>query len=178
MRQVHQQDVRLWQEDGTLAKYLINLGANIHALSLSPDGARLAAVSPGVIRVFSIPGGDLVYEFFQSNTVTSLTFSVDGARLFSAGINKIIHVWNAEDGSPVAEWVGHERNILSIAVSPDGRFLASASAEGVNVWNASDGNLIDTLKADALCTSLKFSPDSTLLATAGLSSTVKIWRIQ
>jgi WD40 repeat protein len=169
----------LWDlNDNTLAKYMINLGANIHALSLSPDGTRLAASSSGVVRIFSIPDGNLIYEFFQDNTVTSLSFSADGSQLFSAGMDKIIHLWNAEDGSPLAEWTGHEHSILSITVSADGRFLASASSEGVNLWELSSGKLLDTLKADTLYTSLNFSPDSTLLATAGLSQTVKIWRIQ
>jgi predicted NACHT family NTPase len=67
--------------------------------------------------------------------------------------------------------------VLSVAFSPDGERLASASADRtIKVWNTAGGRLILDLKGhtdDILC--VAFSPDGDRLASASSDSKVKIW---
>ena len=61
---------------------------------------------------------------------------------------------------------------MSVAFSPDGKRLASASRDGtVKVWDAATGQEIRTLKGHTgFVTSVAFSPDGKRLASAGSRS--------
>jgi WD40 repeat protein len=76
----------------------------------------------------------------------------------------------------------HSKLIQCLAVSPDGRLLASGSQDAtVKVWELHDAHEV---KAVALFSAhrssiiaLAFSPDSRILASADSGSTVKLWTI-
>jgi eukaryotic-like serine/threonine-protein kinase len=68
----------------------------------------------------------------------------------------------------IAPLHGHERNVRVMAVSPDGRTLASGDEVGeIRLWDARTGSAISVLKGHSLSiTRLVFSADSSLLASA------------
>jgi serine/threonine protein kinase len=76
---------------------------------------------------------------------------------------------------------GHTDWVYSVAYSPDGKRLASASADRtVKVWDATSGQLALTLKehTDPVfggALSVAFSPDGQRLASASQDGTVKVW---
>ncbi len=75
---------------------------------------------------------------------------------------------------------GHEDNVNSVAYSPDGKHLATASADGTaKVWDAETGGVLMTLSGhgDAV-NSVAFSPDGKRLATGSDDKTAKIWDAQ
>jgi tetratricopeptide (TPR) repeat protein len=68
----------------------------------------------------------------------------------------------------------------SIAISPDGRWLATGFLyEGIRIWEVDTGLPVQTLKGHAASiNSIAFSPDSLLLASASRDRSIKLWDAQ
>ncbi len=78
-----------------------------------------------------------------------------------------IKLWDLATNTERTPFAGSKVSALSVAFSPDGKLLASASpkAPSVNVWDVATGKLVTTIRDSASVRHLAFSPDGKLLAT-------------
>ncbi|WP_158624977.1 outer membrane protein assembly factor BamB family protein [Corallococcus terminator] len=69
--------------------------------------------------------------------------------------------------------------VFSVAVSPDGRILASGSADQmVHLWEVATGRELRILKGHtAQISSIAFSPDGRTLVSSGLDMTLRLWDV-
>src|SRR5438876_3907563 len=74
---------------------------------------------------------------------------------------------------------GHSGWISSLAYSPDGKRLASGSADKtVKIWTIPSGEETATLRGHTdYVSSVAISPDGKLLATGSFDKTVKFWQL-
>ncbi|NJN09560.1 MAG: hypothetical protein HC815_16875 [Richelia sp. RM1_1_1] len=74
---------------------------------------------------------------------------------------------------------GHRDKIRGINFSPDGKIIASASADNtVKLWNAKNGALLRSLIGHTNSVwSVSFSPDGQIIASTASDGTIKLWNV-
>jgi WD40 repeat protein len=114
--------------------------------------------------------------------ITALAFSSDGNRLFAAGYHEMT-VWNPKDGSLVLRIKRQGQRTYCIAVSPDGKTLATGSGTPgrlgeVRLFNATDGKLLTVLgRATDVVLDVAWSSDGARLATASADRTARLYDV-
>jgi WD40 repeat protein len=112
--------------------------------------------------------------------LTALAFAPDAEvlRLASASPDGTVRIWDVLAGKELVPALHHENGVMSVAFSPDGRFLASGGHDRVvKIWDARSWKLIHKLlDATGTIHSVAFHPkDSRMLAWGSQDATVKIW---
>ncbi|MDH7579148.1 MAG: tetratricopeptide repeat protein, partial [Bacillota bacterium] len=117
------------------------------------------------------------FSFRAHVGITHLAFSPDGKTLVTGGADGQIKTWDVASGQNLLKISGGG----FVAVSPDGKVLASASYldEDIILWDAATGQKLKTFSENGLVNSIAFSPDGKTLASGSrsLKTDISIWDV-
>jgi WD40 repeat protein len=191
--------IKLWEsESGNNIGELVGHKGFIRRIEFSPKGKNLASCSyDGTIRIWDIETKQQI-KLLQDITTScsSVGYSQSGTVLYSASSTSL---WSDQFVNTISKWdiaVGKiiitktQRGLIeinSIALSPNGKLLASGSGSGtvnsswgdVILWDMTNGTIIRTIEGDGeLIYDVAFSPDGKILASVDYYGSLCLWEVE
>jgi WD40 repeat protein len=144
--------VELWDAaSGDVVRSLPAFPDTVLKVSFSPKGRRLLAASDSRVRAWELTSGQELLNFRLTGTRTPIevgatnvgrvSFSADGERLAIVHVgSRNVEVWDVTTGQQVLSLSGPGSQVICVAFSPDGRWLAAEGVDGgkgtLRIWDA------------------------------------------
>lgn len=183
---------KLWDVGtGALVRTLTGHSEAIVHLAFNPDGTMLATGSDdSSIRLWRIHDGTLIRTLTDgTDHVYTVSFSADGLWLATGGRGQgalstlwkeivgpgwsangaTVRLWRVSDGTLQQVLSEHSGDVWSVALSPDGKWLATSSEDKtVKLWRLGDGvSLAAQIPTDSSFTQISGKPHSRIKPTGG-----------
>ena len=154
---------------------------DVVAVAFSPKDSKYLATGDvkGKVQVRDTKTFKVVNEVNLGSYPTAISFSPEGKHLLLLGLNKKAKLWEWEKPNPtipLERAPKDEEVVIAATFSPsDGKYIATASANGpVRVWNK-DGTWIENLPDSDKSSAVAFNPkDEKQLAVATANGSIKI----
>jgi WD40 repeat protein len=158
---------------------------DIWCLKFSADGKFLASGSnDGTVKLWHWDPAWLgqpqepVHKFPVRNYGFGdcVAFTPNSQRLITAS-GETVTIWDVKSGDVLHKLPGHSGDVIAVAVSPDGRWLATAGEDTtIALWDTVTWERRHTLRGHTgMVMSLAFSPVNPHLVSASRDGKVKIW---
>ena len=108
------------------------------------------------------------------NMIMDVAFAPDSSAVYTASNDNDVRRWELATGlgRPI---ISHTREAIAIAVSPDGRFVASGKDHTARLWDTDSPDSSRVIaKHDGELTDVEFDPRGRYLATASKDGTVQL----
>lgn len=157
----------------------------VQSIAWSPDGKRIASGGYRTVRVWDAATGALTDTLGTpiEGRVTALVFLPDNRTLaFADGAQAqrgLIRLWSLGSPKPAATIEAHGDNILCMALSHDGKRLATGGADfTAKIWDIAQHKEVAKFEGHTNhVLGIAFNKDDTWLATGGADKEIKVWDI-
>ncbi|HET9907463.1 MAG TPA: hypothetical protein VFQ23_12500, partial [Anaerolineales bacterium] len=164
-------------ENGKLLRSYFGHTIGIYSLAFSPDGKTIASGSidgTAAIWDLGVPGVLYKVELPASGSGSEIAMHPDGRSFFEVGFDGIIRMREVATGQIIRTFDDNAgRWSLSVAVSPDGRYVISGDyvtaepfdEQNVYLWDIQTGELLHTFDQNfGWIFTIAFSPDGQKVA--------------
>ncbi len=173
---IHLWDVSTGDLKGTLMGHTDVVGD----LAFSPSGEILVSGSrDGELRFWDVKTGEILNTVAaHGKQVKKVAFSPAGKMVVSASSDETLRFWDVKTGEHL-KTIAPEKNIFSIAFSPDGQTIASSHLGEIHLWNVETGELQRTLTGHiGYVYTIAFSPNGKTFVSSGEDSTMIFWEVK
>ncbi len=202
-----QDGIRIWKlSTGEPLQHLRAHAADVNCVSFSADGTMLASAGDdGLVCIWSTKDWHVEATFKHAGPVVAARFFPDGQKIAIAerhnGSNPkewigedVVHTWDLQSGKQAERLQRHDDLIQSLAISSDGKLVATGSSDGtaivwdvdkvtagsggiVRVWAPHDGHLMfSLLGADQTIESIAVNSDGSEYAAVGADKFFFSWQ--
>ncbi|MEA2220357.1 MAG: hypothetical protein QOJ35_2983 [Solirubrobacteraceae bacterium] len=171
--------VRLWDAHThrQLGAPLTSPTGAVVAVAFSRDGRMLATAGGGTIRLWSMRTfRQISAPLHAPSSILGIAYGRGDHILAAGAADGKIRLWDPTTREPLGALDTGPTPVKDVAFSPDGRRLASASADNIGLWNVRKRRLLRTLSGhtDSI-EALAFSPGGRRLASASQDKTLRLW---
>jgi len=148
----------------------------IETIILTPDNAQfLVSRNDNLTELHRSADGRKVWEI--DATFTEVAFSPNSEFFFGLRPNGTIEKRAILDGSLIFPLHQHPSQLMGLAFSPDGSFIAVGYTDGwIRVYSSFNGEMLGVL--DGSATALRFSSDGRRLAAGLQNGTVRVYELE
>jgi hypothetical protein len=181
-RQAKTWDLQGYQEVRVLRGHLLTGHTDaILGAEFSADGSQVVTASRDrTARNWDAATGELLHTFEEGHEflASGAVFFPGGKQLLTAAGDNTVRVWDVATGTEVRRLDGAGRSGAA-ALSTGGKWIATGSNEKTSqIFDTESGELLQTLSGHtADVTTIRFSPDDTLLMTGDASGRCILWRL-
>ncbi|MFN8459506.1 MAG: WD40 repeat domain-containing protein, partial [Anaerolineae bacterium] len=166
---------RVWEMATGREISRLSHSAEVTAVAFSPDPDRpwvATASRDGITRLWQIETA----RFSQSEAVLGLNVSRRDPFIAAQSYDQV-RVWDISNNHMINQ-ESQAAGINSTAISPDGRWLATAGDDGTaRLWDIASGNQVAQLPHPKAVQMVAFDPDSSHLATVSGDDVVRLWNM-
>lgn len=156
----------------------------VNSVAFHPYENRLASAGDdGTVCVWDISSQERLHtiQVYDGVPAYGVAYSPDGKVVYACGQPNDIAILDIDREQVIDRLTGlHERSVEAIAVSSDGRLLASASSDHVlGLWNVETCQLLSNREEHPRRMScVQFFPDGRHFVTGGIGGQVTIWDVE
>ena len=164
-----------------LAVMVRMLRGNLRGLDLSRLSLRGASLHGIEMQDAQLTGATLRDSVFTEAIPAISAVAVSGTgEYWAAGTWRgEVWVWKAAGPTLYLVWQAHSVYVSSLAFSPDGTSLASASWDNtLKMWDVTSGTLRWAAAQTGVINCVTFAPNGEWLASAGADATIYLWNAQ
>ena len=176
-------------QDGAETIRLTTKDTTMHFSCFSRDGKVLVTTAGERIQLWDWRTGERLQTFLTKDMGPGLVAcSSDGRSIVALTIvnspmvqftRSFLSVWDLKTGERLRRADSGFGALNGLALSPDGKLLATSQGCEIQLWNLKDLQKIRTIEAHRCgIQALSFSPDGTLLASGSRDGTTLVWSIQ
>lgn len=180
--------VILWNAaDQKVFKELTSKLGRVRSLAFSADSKQVLAGGYQKVVVFDLTNGTDRVLSGHRGFVTSLIMVPGGKQLLSSSEDGTVRQWDLASGESKVIAKEAEDPIMGLALSPDGKRIATASGDEtrptrpgpIKVYDLATGELFKQLEShQRAATTVAFSPDGKQLASGGFDGVIKLHKLE
>jgi len=144
-------NVRVWRTTDGSEQFVFNHPGQVSSVAVSPDGSLVATglceaseaatsqCTRGAVWLWDLASGELIHKMSDfPEGVESVAFSVDGSLVIGGSRDGTLRAYATSDYRPALVTTSPggstSTSLLALALSSDGRFLATGGIGKINLW--------------------------------------------